>query len=99
MCEHCDNKIEAIKRIDLESLPLLKELLEQGYDKVKWVNTETACAKCQELDGKEWALEEYINAVHHDAGIFSHSHPNCLCYIIVTHPNGTEVKVNWEGAM
>lgn len=97
MCELCNKNIMADKRIDLGSLSALEILLEQGYNKVKWVSEPTGCSKCLSLDGMEWDLQEYINNITHDAGIFSYSHPNCLCYIIVSKNDIEEIKVNYLG--
>lgn len=101
MCEKC-REIEArqygigLDRYD-ESSWALTQLLEEGYNTVRWVNTETACEVCQNLDGTTWDLEEFLAITEHDAPIFSKSHPNCLCYLEVSHPNGAVVEVNYSG--
>lgn len=78
----------------------LRSLLEQGYTTVTWVSSSNSmCADCSILNGQTWELQEFMNTVEFSAPIFCKSHPNCLCHIIVTHPNGASVNVNWEGIM
>lgn len=82
-----------------ESLWALTQLLEEGFDTVKWINNERACEICQDLDEETWGLEEFLAETEYDAPIFFKSHPNCLCNLEVSHPNGTTVLVNWTGVI
>jgi hypothetical protein len=100
MCKHCNEQqvIEADKRIDV-CLFDLRSLLEQGYTTVKWVNRESACVKCIDLNNREWTLEEFINDTQYEAPIFWKAHPQCLCFVLVSHPNGSVVNVDYTGVI
>jgi len=80
-----------------ESLEILKDLLNEGYVEVEWEIHEHGCSKCNELHGKTWTLEEFIEHLNHEAPIFEHSHVNCICKVIVRNLEGDEIRVNWEG--
>jgi hypothetical protein len=67
------------------------------YTEVRWVNTESACPKCQAINGYTWSLEEFL--FDSDGAIYRKSHPNCLCYVEVIHPNGTVARVNYNGEL
>ena len=100
MCQHC-NYMELkgySGRID-ESSYILNKLLDEGFTNVRWVNTETACDICRQLDGREWSLQDFINDTMYEAPIFSKSHPNCLCYLVVSNDQGVEINVNYAGEL
>ena len=82
-----------------KSLIYLKRLLKKGFDKVKWVYSESGCSKCSSLHGKKWDLEDFIDGLEHNAPIFEHSHPNCDCYLEVSNDDGEVLEVNWKGLM
>jgi hypothetical protein len=99
MCEKCKQKIEArpyTGRPD-DSYSVFESLLGQGFNRVVFVNTEMSCGKCQAINGYEWSLEEFMYDT--DGPIYRKSHPNCLCYVQVFHPNGTVVNVNAQGEL
>ena len=99
MCEKCNIQArEYTGRPDF-SLSRLQGLLQDGYETIEWVNTETACDVCQGLHGMVWGLEEFLSETQYDAPIFSHTHPNCLCYLIVRHPNDVEITVDASGSI
>jgi hypothetical protein len=79
------------------SLDYLRELLNEGFNKVKWVYSGSGCDICRSLNNQEWTLEEFIYDLHHEAPIFEHSHVNCNCYIEVSNNEGEIIKVNWNG--
>ena len=91
-------KIEAVNT-DM-SLQTLQELLDNGFDEVKWVGNEDECQQCQYLNGTKWTLEEFLSNLRHEAPIFEKSHVNCRCYLIVRNTiTGEEQNVNWEGVV
>ena len=102
MCEHCKTKVKARyfgignDRED-QSYYALEPLLGLGYTEVRWVNTETACPKCQGINGYTWSLQDFLYDT--DGAIYRKSHPNCMCYVEVMHPNGTVVRVNYNGEL
>lgn len=65
------------------TLQKLLDLQKQGYRFVKWVNTETACDKCRQLDQKVWPISNFISNLRHNAPMFEHSHPECYCLLEV----------------
>lgn len=92
-------KILAECRVD-RCLPVLQQLLSEGYNKVKWFTNDSDYARydqCSALNGQEWDLQQFINDTNYDAPVFCRSHPQCLCHVEVYHENGTVVKVDWTG--
>ena len=76
------NKI-ALARTDM-SLPLLNDLASQGFTVVEWQTTSPIpCSICEDLSRQQWDITSYLSTVHHDAGIFSKSHVNCYCIVIL----------------
>ena len=80
-----------------ESYSILTGLLRDGYTTVTWHNNEASCSTCQGLDGYTWSLDEFL--YDSDGAIYRKSHPNCLCWVEVSHPNGDIVRVNAQGEM
>jgi hypothetical protein len=80
------------------SLPILKRLLAEGYDGVVWVcNTAAKDVACRSLNGKTWALADFLSETTHDAPVFSHSHVGCKCMIRLTADEKPDVLVRAFG--
>lgn len=92
------NKV-ALARTDM-SLPILNDLASQGYTVVEWKTTSPIpCSICEDLARQQWDLISYLATVHHDAGIFSHSHVNCYCTLILRGPGVRDITVDSYGNM
>lgn len=76
-----------------DSLRVLRELLQKGYDEVVWINSEGPCPKCVPLHHKQWYIKDFIAGLHHEAPIFEHSHPGCRCQLVARGPNLPDVVV------
>ena len=87
-----------------QSLPVLTDLLANGYTTVKWISSTMACQKCRNLDGQIFVLSEFIGHVEHSAPIFetkidseTKSHPNCTCHIEVSGDGKETILLDWRG--
>lgn len=85
--------LEALPRTD-QSTSRLEELLAQGYTEVSWHATNAIDFNCLELNGQTWPLDEFLYFTKHNAPMFSKSHVNCNCRLIVRGPNLPEVNVD-----
>jgi hypothetical protein len=87
----------ALARTDM-SLPLLNSLASDGYTVIEWQTTSPVpCSICEDLSRQQWDLTSFLSTVHHDAGIFSHSHVNCYCTLILRGPGVAERIVDSYG--
>jgi len=76
-------KKTAIARTDM-SLGPLNDLATQGYAVIEWQTTSPVpCRICEDLNRQQWDLGSYMSTIHHDAALFSHSHVNCYCILIL----------------
>jgi hypothetical protein len=76
----------ALARTDM-SLGPLNSLAADGYVDIEWqTTTPVPCSICEDLNRQRWDMNSYLSTVHHDAGIFSHSHVNCYCILILRSP-------------
>ena len=74
-----------------ESLNILQELLEEGYDTVELVTPNSACDKCKVQAGEK-SLSEAIDNLQHSAPIFEWTHPGCTsCYLLVSSRENDEL--------
>lgn len=97
LAEETSIKKIAIARMDI-SLPLLNNLATDGYIVVEWQTTSPIpCSICEDLARQQWDLISYLSTVHHDAGIFSHSHVNCYCTLILRGPGLPDRTVDSYG--
>lgn len=80
-----------------QSLPVLQDLLSNGYDSVKWISSITLCQNCQNLNGTTWQLSDFISGLSFNAPIFEKSHPNCQCSIEVTGPGKDLIVLDYRG--
>lgn len=89
-------KIDAVRQ-DI-SLPILEELLSEGYTNTKWnTNIGATDGPCISKNGDEMPLAEFIATTQYGAAIFSRTHPQCNCSITVSGPNLPDVEVNGYG--
>lgn len=80
------------------SLPILNQLLSEGFDEVEWKWNGQHTDICFDLDGQKWPLKEFISNLRHRAPIFEKSHVNCLCKLIVRNTvTGEEKEVDYMG--
>lgn len=84
---------QAVSRVD-QSLGKLEELAQKGYDTVLWDAGLATCFRCRELNGQEWPMDEFVLLTHHEAPVFSKSHPNCTCTLVVRGFNLPEIAVD-----
>jgi len=81
------------------SLPIFQNLLQMGYDFLIWHLNEsehTMIDICDELDGQEFNLDEFISGLQYSAPIFEKSHVGCNCWMEVrsrTNPDLAPVRV------
>lgn len=89
-------KIEAVNQD--ESLPILEEMLNNGFDQVVWVSDNSDCRTCRNMNDQTWSLDEFIQGLRHQAPIFEKSHVGCLCKVkVLNSQTGEEQFVNYEG--
>lgn len=67
------------------SLPVLQRLASEGYNKVTFRahKDEMACPICRKFSGRTFNLLNYIATTTHEAPIFSHTHVNCYCSLLI----------------
>ncbi len=82
-----------------QSLPILQDLLANGYTVVKYISNTDACPKCQDLNGVTWNLSDFIANLSHDAPIFEKSHVNDKCSIEVSGEGKEPILVDYRGVM
>jgi hypothetical protein len=70
------------------SLGVLNELLDAGYDTLELIVPNTACDKCKAAAGEK-DLREWISGLQHEAPLFEATHPDDgSCYFVVKDSNG-----------
>jgi hypothetical protein len=89
------------------SLPILQDLLNQGYDKVTWnTNAGAVDSACLTLNNESWPLADFLQGLLHEAPIYearqvagatAGSHVGCHCVLRVTGPDLPDVMVNAFG--
>lgn len=93
--------IEALgnTREDL-SLPILQELLRDGYSVVTWDSGPSTHGHCLELNEQQWNLQDFISGLRHAAPIFERSHPgDTSCALLVSGENLPTVRVDSFGTI
>lgn len=81
-----------------ESRPTLESLLSEGYDTVIWDASNSMHGICREVHDQQWALEDFISGLEHDAPIFEKTHPgDANCFLVVTGPDLPPVTVDSYG--
>jgi len=68
------------------SMPVLQDLLDQGYDQCIWRlstlhDEQDGYDICDELAGNEFSIEALISEADYEAPIFSKSHVGCACFL------------------
>lgn len=82
------------------SLPVLEELLADGYDTVGWhTNPGATDGPCISRDGERFALADFISGLQHAAPIFEKTHVGCKCLITVSGPGKEDVNVDYTGRL
>lgn len=80
------------------SLPILEDLLGQGYDNTRWVtNAGATDGPCLVKDGDTQDLTSFVSGLLHAAPIFEKTHVGCKCHVIVSGPNLPDVEVSAFG--
>ena len=83
------------------SLPSLILLEDAGYTHVRWLTNDMACPKCRRMNGRVWKLHNFLRQTRYEAPIFSKSHVNDRCSLLVfRQPNDVDfppVLVNYTG--
>ena len=78
----------------------LEELLNSGYQLVKWDSGMTTHGVCLELNNQIWTLEDFISGLQHDAPLFEKSHPgDASCTVVVSGENVPPVRVDSYGGI
>lgn len=78
-----------------ESLDVLEQLERRGYQEVRWRSANAQCFTCNDLNDQVWPISEFLYFTKHDAPIFSKSHCNCRCTLLVTGvDSGTGVQLD-----
>jgi hypothetical protein len=76
---------------------VLEQLLKDGYDTITWQQSSRPCQICRGLNNKTFDLEKFVNETEYEAAIFSHSHVNCGCTLLVTGPDLPDQIVDFRG--
>lgn len=81
------------------STPVLKDLLEQGYNMITFVAHSNACAYCKGINGKTKSLAQHLQSLQYDAPLFEISHVNSLSELKIWDKNGElpDIFVNYNG--
>ena len=80
------------------SLPVLQELLGEGYTTVQWeTNPGATDAECLVLNGDTWPLEEFVSGLQHAAPLYEKSHGGCGCTVVVKGDGKDDVRVSAFG--
>jgi hypothetical protein len=80
------------------SLPILQELLSQGYDNTAWrTNAGAVDAPCISRNGDQQPLADFISNLQYEAPIFEKTHVGCGCGVEVTGPDLPMVYVTAFG--
>jgi len=67
-----------------ESLGILQDLLEAGYDKVRLISSPNACPVCKNQKIRVRNLGEYLQSLNYDAPLAEWTHPDDKsCYLLV----------------
>ena len=93
------NNIDIIGALQDNSLPVLRKLLEKGYELVTFEIHPGADEICQVLDGEMWNLEDFLSNLHYYAPIFEHSHVNATSNIRITGEGLPDVLVDYTGVV
>lgn len=83
---------QAVARQD-QSLSKLQQLATQGYTTVFWRASSAVDYICNDLDGQQWSIQDFLAAVQHQAPIFCQSHVNCTCLLVVSKDDNTLPEV------
>lgn len=81
------------------STPVLKDLLEQGYNMVTFIAHPNACNFCKGINGKTKPLAQHLQSLQYDAPLFEISHVNSLSELKIWDKTGElpDVFVNYNG--
>ena len=82
-----------------ESLPVLLDLLNEGYNVVTWKIHPNACNMCKAkgLNGRKMLLSDMVKGLSFSAPIFERLHVNSKSSVIVSGQNKQNIEVNSEG--
>jgi len=82
------------------SLPVLQNLLRDGYQIVQWDSGPSTHSVCLELNEQQWNLEDFLTGLRHAAPIFERTHPgDASCAVVVSGENLPTVRVDSYGNM
>jgi hypothetical protein len=82
------------------SLPILEELLADGYSTVFWDATLASDWECQRMHGPyAGGLEDFISGLQHAAPIFEKSHVGCKCVLTIGGDGKPDVHVDYTGRL
>lgn len=80
------------------SLPILNDLLGQGYTDTRWRTSASATdAPCISKNGDTQDLGSFVSGLLYEAPIFEKTHVGCKCGVQVTGPDLPEVFVTAFG--
>lgn len=80
------------------SLPILQDLLGQGYDTTTWqTNAGATDAPCISKNGDVQPLADFVANLFHEAPFFEKTHVGCKCGVKVTGPGLPDVFVTAFG--
>ena len=70
------------------SLPILQEMMAEGYDNTQWRTSAGAVdGPCIAKNGDQEDLDSFISGLMHDAPIFEKTHVGCQCGVEVLGPD------------
>ena len=63
-----------------------------------WQTASTqSCFRCQDLNGQQWSLMDFLSNLNHAAPIAEHGHPNDNCTLSVSGDGVNPVIVDYNG--
>ena len=80
------------------SLPVLRDLADMGYTTVTYIAETHACGICRRFNNRRWKIEDFIKDTQYDAPIFSKTHVNDNCSLLVEGPGKQKIYVDYNGA-
>jgi hypothetical protein len=82
------------------SLPVLQDLITQGYDSGRWNTSPGAKDEaCIVKNGDTFVLADFVNGLAHNAPFYEKTHVGCHCTMTCSGPDLPDVEVSAFGLL